>query len=278
MTAPQETIELPEPLTGQSLGAAHGSTVTVSWFSAGVSSAIATWLEIDRVQRIIYTHIADQHEDTLRFVRDCEQWWQRPVEIIQAEQKTVEAACLSRQFVNGPGGASCTRMLKRELRKRWEADTQFFNRFRYVWGFDRDETSRVDRILDGMPEHEHVFPLVERGIGKEEAHGILKAHGIRRPLMYDLGYPNNNCVGCVKGGAGYWNKIRRDFPDVFAKRAAMERVIGGSCINGTFLDELDPEAGRDAGPIVPECGAMCEILSNDPSSATAEPKGDDGHN
>lgn len=135
-----------------------GWMVTVSWFSAGVSSAVATWLEIDRVQRIIYTHIADQHEDTLRFVRDCEQWWQRPVEIIQAEQNTVEAACLSRQFVNGPGGASCTRMLKRELRKRWEANSQFFNTFRYVWGFDRDETDRVDRILDGMPEHEHVFP------------------------------------------------------------------------------------------------------------------------
>jgi hypothetical protein len=254
------------PRTGERGGCSTApicSTITVSWFSAGVSSAIATWLEIARVQRIIYTHIADQHEDTLRFVRDCEQWWQRPVEIIQAEQKTVEEACMYRQFVNGPGGASCTRMLKRELRKQWEAHTQFFNTFRYVWGFDKDETNRTADILDAMPEHEHVFPLVDRGISKEEAHAILKAQGIRRPVMYDLGYPNNNCVGCVKGGAGYWNKIRRDFPEVFAKRAAMERTIGGTCINGTYLDELDPEAGRDVGPVVPECGAMCEILSND---------------
>jgi predicted kinase len=45
------------------------------------------------------------------------------------------------------------------------------------------------------------------------------------------------------------------------RNAAMERVIGGSCINGTYLDELDPEAGRDVCPIVPECGAMCEILT-----------------
>lgn len=242
--------------------AAIGSKITVSWFSAGVSSAIATWLEIASVHRIIYTHIDDQHEDTIRFVRDCEQWWKHPVEIIQAEQKTVEAACMHRQFVNGPGGASCTRMLKRELRKQWESHTQFFNTFRYVWGYDKDETRRTADILDAMPEHEHVFPLVDRGISKEEAHAILKAHGIRRPAMYDLGYPNNNCVGCVKGGAGYWNKIRRDFPEVFAKRAAMERTIGGSCINGTYLDELDPEAGRDVGIIVPECGVACELLSN----------------
>lgn len=235
--------------------------ITVSWFSAGVSSAVATWLETERVQRIIYTHIDDQHEDTGRFIKDCEAWWGRPVEIIQDELKTVEAACMQRQFVNGPGGASCTRMLKRELRKQWESHAQFFNHFRYVWGYDKDEQRRADDILDAMPEHEHLFPLIERGISKEEAHAILQAHGIRRPAMYDLGYPNNNCIGCVKGGKGYWNKIRVDFPAVFAKRAAMERAIGGSCINGTYLDELDPEAGRDAGPIVPECGAACELLT-----------------
>jgi hypothetical protein len=39
---------------------------TVSWFSAGVSSAVATKLEIESIDRIIYTHIHDQHPDTLR--------------------------------------------------------------------------------------------------------------------------------------------------------------------------------------------------------------------
>ena len=242
--------------------AAGCSTTTVSWFSAGVSSAVATWLCLPRVQRIIYTHIDDQHEDTLRFVRDCEKWWGRSVEIIQAELKTVEDACLHRQFVKGVGGASCTRMLKRELRKRWESQNTFFNRFCYVWGYDKDEQRRADDIEDAMPDHEHLFPLIDRGISKEEAHAILQRNGVRRPVMYDLGYPNNNCIGCVKGGAGYWNKIRVDFPAVFAKRAAMERTIGGSCLNGTYLDELAPDAGRDVGPVVPECGAACELLSN----------------
>jgi hypothetical protein len=244
-------------------------TVTVSWFSAGVSSAVATWLELQRIDRIIYTHINDQDDDTLRFVRDCEQWWGRPVEVIQSKLKTVQEACLYRQFVNGPGGASCTRMLKREVRKQWEVENQFFNRFRYVWGMDRDEADRADSVSDAMPDSEHVFPLVDRGLSKKEAHAILQSHGIRRPAMYDLGYHNNNCVGCVKGGAGYWNKIRRDFPEVFAKRAAMERAIGASCMNGVYLDELDPNAGRHTGPVVPECGAMCEILSSSQPATAA---------
>ena len=77
--------------------------------------------------------------------------------------------------------------------------------------------------------------------------------------MYDMGYSNNNCVGCVKGGKGYWNKIRIDFPEVFAQRAKLERDIGASCINGVYLDELMPGDGRMQEEIMPECGIMCEI-------------------
>ena len=62
--------------------------------------------------------------------------------------------------------------------------------------------------------------------------------------MYDLGYPNNNCIGCVKGGMGYWNKIRVDFPEVFERRVRQERETGRSCIKGIFLDELEPDRGN----------------------------------
>ncbi|MDR9502680.1 MAG: hypothetical protein RI601_12885, partial [Desulfurivibrionaceae bacterium] len=65
---------------------------TVAFFSAGVSSAVATKLVTDQVDRIIYTHINDQHPDTMRFVKDCEDWFGKPVEIIQSPCKTVESA------------------------------------------------------------------------------------------------------------------------------------------------------------------------------------------
>ena len=35
----------------------------ISWFSAGVSSFISTYLLKDEVDEIIYFHIEDQHED-----------------------------------------------------------------------------------------------------------------------------------------------------------------------------------------------------------------------
>jgi len=81
--------------------------------------------------------------------------------------------------------------------------------------------------------------------------------------MYELGYPNQNCVGCVKGGMGYWYKIRVDFPNVFAARAKLEREIGATCLkdkNGkVWLDELHPDRGNINMEIMPECVVWCGI-------------------
>mgnify|MGYP001616085913 FL=1 len=92
--------------------------LTVSWFSAGVSSAVATKLSIKNIDKIIYIHIEDQHEDTLRFVKDCEKWFNKPIEILQSAYNNVENACQmagGRGYINGVRGAACTRFLKKRV-------------------------------------------------------------------------------------------------------------------------------------------------------------------
>ena len=231
----------------------------VSYFSGGVSSAVATKLAAADLDRVMYTHIDDQHEDTLRFVRDCEQWFSMPVEIHQSPLRSVDNACRFASFIRTRnGGAVCTTRLKRAVRKGFEREHE--GSLRITWGFDYDERGRCQRIREAMPNHDHSFPLIDAEVTKADAHAILRKAGIRRPAMYDLGYSNNNCIGCLKGGMGYWNKIRVDFPEVFASRAAMERTIGFAIIGkGIWLDELDPQRGRMSKPICEECGMWCEM-------------------
>ena len=240
-------------------GAQGRIVLTISYFSGGVSSAVATKLANDEIDRIVYTHIDDQHEDTMRFVKDCEAWFGKPVEILQSRFKTVDEACRYASFVRGPSGAPCTRILKRDVRKNFEATVD--GKIRAVWGLDYGEENRIERIKHSMPKHDHLFPLADKKIRKQEAHEILKASGIERPAMYKMGYHNNNCIGCVKGGAGYWNKVRVDFPEVFESRSKLERTIGYSILKIAYLDELDPNAGRHEGPIIDDCGIMCELIS-----------------
>lgn len=212
----------------------------VGWFSGGVSSFIACYLYRNKVDKIVYIDIADQHTDTLRFVKECEQFFPCGIEIIRSDKyKNVDDVISKRQYVNGPGCAPCTTYLKKQVRFKLE-QKNIDEPTTYIWGYDAKETKRAERLKNNMPEFDHLFPLIEKNISKEECHALLSSLGIERPAMYELGYPNNNCIGCVKGGMGYWNKIREDFPEVFALRAKREREIGHSCTKGVFLDELEP--------------------------------------
>lgn len=234
--------------------------MVVSWFSAGVSSFIATYLEKDNVDKIIYTHIDDQHEDTMRFLKDCEKAIGKEIEILQSRYKTVNEVIRQFRFINSPYGARCTDILKRRVRKEWEYEHRNES-LTYIWGYDIEERRRAERLLESMPQFKHKFPLIEKQLTKDDCHGILRGLGIKRPMMYELGYRNNNCIGCVKGGMGYWNKIRKDFPEVFAERAKLEREIEATCIKGIYLDELEPDRGRIEDEVMDECSIICQIVN-----------------
>jgi hypothetical protein len=202
----------------------------VCWFSTGISSFMAAYLTPD-LDEIIYTHVPDQHPDSIRFLHDCEKLLGKKITILQnTEYRDVNDLIIKRRCVNTPFGAPCTMILKKQVRKQWESEHP--GHHTYVWGFDANEGSRAARLEQTMS-------------------------------AYDLGYTNNNCIGCVKGGMYYWNKIRKDFPEVFEKRAKIEREIGHSCIKGVYLDELDPSRGRKQDEISEDCGIACELKWDD---------------
>jgi hypothetical protein len=135
-----------------------------------------------------------------------------------------------------------------------------------VFGFaaDRREILRADRFREQNPEVDLRTPLIERGVTEADCLGIFDAVGIRLPAMHLLGYQNNNCIGCVKGG-GYWNKIRCDFPHVFARMAELEQHIGRPCsaTNGQRLPlvDLDPHVGRYSDKPNIECSTADDLAA-----------------
>lgn len=211
------------------------------------------------VDEFIYIDIENQHEDSLRFIKDCEKALGKPIQILRSPYTNKENVIKTFRYINGPAGAKCTEVLKKRPRKEWEERHKDFD-ITYVWGLDIEEAHRAERLLESMPEFHHEFPLIERQLSKADVHGMFqRLFNFPRPKMYDMGYKNNNCIGCVKGGMGYWNKIRKDFPEAFERMAKLERELGHSCINGVFLDELAPGRGRIEDEIMPDCGIMCQL-------------------
>lgn len=238
----------------------------IAWFSCGATSAVACKMALSMYEnvRIVYIETGSGHPDNERFLKDCERWYGKKIEILRNEDyKDVDDVLIRKRYINGPHGAPCTSILKKDVRYKFEDSIGEWDG--QVWGFDYcpREVNRAIRFKQQNPKTKPLFPLIEKKISKQDALGMLKMAGIEIPTMYKLGYSNNNCIGCVKGGIGYWNKIRRDFPERFNRMAEIERIVGASCLKDTngriYLDELDPNRGDIVKPIEPDCSLFCAI-------------------
>lgn len=194
----------------------------------------------------------------MRFIKDCEVVIGKEIQILKSKEYRSVEDCV-RVF----GGFRnirnnfypCTNWLKARVRKEWEQNHNEYE-LTYIWGFDSNEKARAERMIESNPQAKHEFPLIDKGLSKEDVHAMCDGL-VKRPIMYDLGFPNNNCIGCIRGGMGYWNNIRKHFPEVFESRARLERDIGHSILKGCYLDELEPDRGNMNQEIFPECSIMC---------------------
>ena len=122
----------------------------IAWWSAGVTSAVATKLAIDEygVDNVIpiYFHIGSAHEDNARFKAECEEWYGREI-ITESAAKYDDQFDVIRKdkYVNGPGGARCTLVLKKRVRQRIEKERQYDGQ---VFGFEysKKEINRAIRL------------------------------------------------------------------------------------------------------------------------------------
>jgi len=235
---------------------------TLIWFSAGAASAVAAKIALrERAGSevvIAYTDPGSEHLDNQRFIADCERWFgQSVVRLKSAKYTDTWDVFRQRRYLNGPAGALCTV----ELKKRQRFDFQLPDD-EQVFGYTLEEESRANRFRKNNPEVRLWTPLIDHGLRKVDCLSMIERAGIALPAMYRMGYNNNNCIGCVKGGKGYWNKIRTDFPETFARMAALERTLNASCIQHQFLDELDPSAGNHRTEPM-DCSLLCATTSDE---------------
>ena len=242
-----------------------GEGDVIAWWSGGITSAVACRLAIEKYPnvRLVYIETGSHHPDTIRFKNDCEKWYGQEIETLQNKKYENHIdVVLSTKYVNGAGGARCTKELKKNVRIDFEKRNKIAAQ---VWGyeFEANEINRAIRTQEQYGYTNPLFPLIENKLSKKECAGILEGAGIEIPMMYKLGYNNNNCIGCVKGGSGYWNKIRKDFPEIFKQMAEAEREVKATCLKDKdgkiYLDELDPNAGNPTDLITGECGIFCQV-------------------
>jgi len=240
----------------------------VIWYSCGAASAVAAKQALDAsrghdIETVVaYCCTGSEHSDNERFLSDCERWFDHPITRLTGNYPDTWTVWEDKRYIAGIAGAPCTHELKKAVRERFERPKTDIQ----VFGFDATERGRARRFATNQPEVALWCPLIDSETPKDLCFFELQRAGIQLPAMYLLGYRNNNCIGCPKGNAGYWNKIRRDFPDVFARMAKLERDLGARICQATidgkrlrvFLDELPETAGRYSDEPPMSCGILCD--------------------
>ena len=193
----------------------------IGWFSCGITSAVACKLAVEKYGkenvRLFYIEIDTAHSDNARFINDCEDWIGVKVEYRRSKKYKDQFDVIDKiGYVNGIGGAACTLQLKKKVRWQIEDEINFDGQ---IFGFEfaKKEINRAIRFAEQYPDAKPIYPLIDANLTKEQCADILLRNDIKLPAMYELGFHNNNCIGCVKGGKGYWNHVRKNFPDIFDK-------------------------------------------------------------
>lgn len=235
---------------------------TIVWFSCGIASACAAKKAVELLERVEVVNCnmeKDEHPDSLRFRADVEHWIGQKILVIKSNIfERVDDVFAATRYMSGVEGARCTTEMKKIPRLHF-SDPWDIN----VFGFTADETGRIADFEINNPDLYLNWVLRDAGLKKSDCFEMVKAAGIEIPMMYKLGFKNNNCEGCVKATSpSYWNKTRKLFPEVFAQRATRSREIGCKLVRlhgeRIFLDEL-PANSREEVEEDLSCGPQCGI-------------------
>ena len=264
----------------------------IVWFSCGAASTVALFLSIREFGKenikAIYQDTGSEHPDNKRYIKDVEEWLGINIIISKSSKfNNVDEVFEKYKLHKMQNGAKCTQVMKREVGESfitYERGKQEIE----IFGYTIEEEKRVKRWTENNKERKIDPILIRHRLNKNDCLALINEAGITIPFLYTLGYKNNNCIGCVKAGIGYWNKIKKDFPDVFTKRSEQERRFGYTILMAKtsrkdkdgnwywpspykkmtnynplvnkfpmYLDEIKPWMGKNENQEIIECGPIC---------------------
>jgi hypothetical protein len=175
---------------------------------------------------LLFADTRMEDEDLYRFLPEAAANIGAPLTTI-ADGRDVWQVFFDERYLGNSRADPCSKILKRELMRRWvtehcdPADTTI------VLGLDWTEGARLETSRARWAPWTVRFPLNERPYRfKAQWLDQLEAEGIRPPRLYGMGFEHNNCGGfCVKAGQGSFIKLLEAMPERYAYHERREQKI-----------------------------------------------------
>ena len=125
----------------------------------------------------------------------------------------------------------CSRILKRDLIRKWQEQNLDNDYHVIALGIDWLEIHRFERVKARALQEKKVWtycaPLCEKPfINKQQRQQTLQEIQIEEPRLYKHGFPHNNCGGfCVKAGQAQFARLLEVFPERYKYHEQKEQDL-----------------------------------------------------
>ena len=187
----------------------------VVMFSGGVGSwatarRVADRYGTDRLTMLV-ANTNTEAGDWADFVRSCHNDVGGELVVLDNGGRDIWDVFGENRFIGNTRADVCSRVLKREPLRTWLEDRFTPDEVIVYLGFDWTEAHRLERARPYWEPYEIAAPLCDPPLLEKQAWlDELKDRGIATPVLYERGFPHNNCGGgCVKAGQASWELLLR---------------------------------------------------------------------
>jgi hypothetical protein len=141
----------------------------------------------------------------------------------------------------------CSRILKRDLARRWVDDNCDPDDTVIYLGIDWTEVHRYERAAPRWAPFAVEAPMCEAPLmDRSQVLDWLRREGIDPPRLYEMGFPHNNCGGfCVKAGQASFRLLLERMPQRYAYHEGREQELREHL--GSDVSILRHRSGPDEG-------------------------------
>ena len=128
------------------------------------------------------------------------------------------------RFIGNARIDPCSDKLKRSFLRAW-MEENFSPLFTTAYiGIDWTEDHRFKKAKDRWAPWHVEAPLCEPPLhAKSTFTADLESRGVKKPRMYDEGFPHNNCGGfCIKAGMAHFKLLAQERPEIYAHHEKQE--------------------------------------------------------
>lgn len=199
-------------------------------FSGGLSSAISAFIayENNLEFRLIFADTLIEDEDLYRFINEVSKAVDSKIIWLKDGRNPWEVF-IHKRWIGNSRVAPCSSVLKTKQIKDWLKENSDISE-PLVLGMDWSESDRLERAQKVWSPRPIISLLNDYKVSRPEYEKYLIKYGIKKPRLYDQGFPHNNCGGfCVRSGLKQFATLLETMPERYKfheeqMEQAMEKI------------------------------------------------------